>query len=913
MVDFKKHIAKLEDKLAHKNDVATSMTLALRCWQAYRFSDSIINSAFEGRVMLQRANHAVMAAHRRNAAHVKLYCLTIFIAIEIGHYDNANEMLDKAVGYKSFLKSNQPFYYGVICFLYAYLEIHQKRARSAKKHWRNLIDHIKTASPSPYYQVMLGLLHLASTEYADAYSYFIEAYRAGCDSMFLYEGLYRYYRKTARSPENSAVLPVLIYAASRGADITDIASKYQDALSAAIAANPSGGERLYSASNYPHILKEICAHRMKRGDLGPTAYAYYKEAEHKQIYVRGLYDALIQSAYKNKIEYINHYPMTQFLLSRKDSEIDRSLAIYVYHLLLTSPQLMDLVPEQHTNIMLLAEISLESNMTTREAGSLYYHYWSKCNIMGKTGENFDKAEAFLRDNLVKFQLRTAKDSKTRYVYITEPEKRGMVVYDTEDSLTIEASTESVAYTCLGVGKRTVLDEKLTIRRVISQAGPELYLYFFQKGDRRFHVLTYLTNYYLELEEPPETAISIFEAMLAEKSIVKPYRMRILVALGRLHYNAENFDQALECYGTVDEDALDNDFIEQILNVYAQTNETKRVARLLIKKHQFIGNEMLFEAIKNLDAENAPLLAEAAYKLLIDGFFDESLLTLVFNHYDASYGEWLELSRAFENSGREEKSDPRLDSRILETALWMSKWDAESQRAFVRLFYKKSPKELEKPELISNFVEYATYKMLSSHSKPEYDALDVLEKWYVEKEPENILLAWGLSSIYLSHNITTFNSEGILKESLDALENEGILFPVFKENKPVPIPFIEKHQSFVYRGLPGKDCWLYYHIDGSSNYMSMPMQYVKYGIYVACVPVFYNEEVTYYFSEEMPSGSITTRESTIKNSSPFLHESSDQFFTLNNAIVYEQMFKHDEVEKIVTGLVRDVQSVRSKLL
>jgi len=93
-----------------------------------------------------------------------------------------------------------------------------------------------------------------------------------------------------------------------------------------------------------------------------------------------------------------------------------------------------------------------------------------------------------------------------------------------------------------------------------------------------------------------------------------------------------------------------------------------------------------------------------------------------------------------------------------------------------------------------------------------------------------------------------------------------------------------------------------------------MQYVKYGMYMSSIPLFYNEEITYYFSEELPTGSVGTKTETVKNTTPFLHSHpTDQFFTINNAIIYEQMFKHDQVEKALGKLVKDVQTVKSKLL
>jgi hypothetical protein len=66
---------------------------------------------------------------------------------------------------------------------------------------------------------------------------------------------------------------------------------------------------------------------------------------------------------------------------------------------------------------------------------------------------------------------------------------------------------------------------------------------------------------------------------------------------------------------------------------------------------------------------------------------------------------------------------------------------------------------------------------------------------------------------------------------------------------------------------------------------------------------------------MPTGSITTKESQVKNVTVYLHEqeTDDVFYTLNNAVIYEQMFKYEQVEQIITGLVKDVRPVRSELI
>jgi len=936
VLDLTKEISRLEER-------TNATILALRYWQASRFSAS----EGDARVLMQRANHTALTAHRKSPSNIDLYTLAIFLAIEAGHYDSANEMLDKAMGFRSFLRANAPRQYAELCFLYAYLEINQKRYRSAKKHWRLMTDHIRNIKPCAEYTIMQGLLHLAAEEYGDAYGYLREAFLAGSNSIFLYEGLYRFYCKTPHKPEGTAILAILIYAAGRGVDIAKLALSHQNALFNAIAANPEAGEHLYNISGYPPLLSVICTSRISMGDVSATAYAYYKDAENKQIFVHGLFSAIVHGAYENKATHINHYALSQFL---QTAEMNAKLAVYIYHIILTSPHLADLLPQQQARILQLAADCLQAGTTGHEVNSLYYYFWSRCRLLSITGTSVDQAEEILRRELTMFRVSAHENSLVRYVYITEPEKRGMVVCDMQNEIIIEASGQAISYTCLGAQQRAIFEEELSISRMVPGADAELYQYFFNKGDRRFYLLTFLTNYYLEYETPPDAAIPVFEAMLAERAITKAYRMRILVTLGQLHYNAFSFDQALECYGELDEDALENDFTKQILNVYMQTHEAERAVRLVSKKHSYICGDILLDAICTLltkPVNHAPL-AEAAYKLLLGGYYREQILDLVLDHHQGSYSEWVALARELYNSGF---LSMRLNMRILETAIWMTCWDADMQQAFVQVYTQSNlcdeqdkkhsqrllpliqdgeaphptpnctkavqgtsferlgtPAELALAALIDDFIEYATYEILANDLRPEYEVLEILENH------RDTLLTWGLASCYLRHNITTRKSEEVLADAIDELENAGILFPIFKEAKFARIPYIEKFQPFVYRGLPNKEYNLNYRTNDDMLYTAIPMQYVKYGLYVACLPLFYNEEVTYFFSEEMPTGSIATKTQTIKNTTPFLHDHpTDQFFAINNALVYEQMFKHDQVEKAVAGLVKEVQDIRGRLL
>jgi hypothetical protein len=776
---------------------------------------------------------------------------------------------------------------------------------------------------------MQGILHLAFYEYGDAYAFLSTAYDKGCESVFMYFALYHYYRTSVHAPSGPTLLPVLRWAAARRVDVADIVGVYQDEIRAAIIRDPAAGERIYESVPHPFILREICACRMMAKDYGPEAYAYYRAAENRQIYLTGLYEFLVRAAYKKRAEHINHYAMTEFLRS---GSMDTDLSIYVYHLLLSDPALADLLPERKNNILKMAAHCLEHNHTGREANSLYYYYWTQCREMGIGGELVEKAERLLYEDLTRFEILTSPD--VRFIYVAEPEKKGTAILETEEyydgrRAETDAVSAKMSLTCLGAGKRNVIDDDVTVRRKITRAEPALYRYFFGKGARSFFLLAYLTNYYMDrLAEYGggslttgffNEAVNVLTAALEEKAFVKAYRMRILVSLGRLHYGEGKFAQALGYYANLEEQELDDAHIEQILQVFLQTHEWARAAELIKRRWRNVNPESLADALIKLAAPDMAVhhksLAEPAYDLLVTGYYDAGLLDIVLTHFPASQSELQELARAVSQHGA---SSTRLDEMIVNGSLTTGSYDIDSQKAFARLCKGIDVSRLpfDSPTLLPRFVEFSAYEMVVNHVKPEYEALVLLEDAYLKGSPQNNMLAYGLCHVYLKHSVTTFNSEKIIASAMSLQQDAGMLFPVFRDNrsKQPGSLYTEKYQPFMYKGLPDKDVWLYYRIDESGTWHSKRMEYLSFGLYLTKLPMFYNEQLTYYFSEEMATGSITTREAAIKNESVYIDEKAgDDFFTINSAVAYEQMFRYDLVEKIITELLTDLPQVRGGLM
>ncbi|MCL2364991.1 MAG: DUF5717 family protein [Defluviitaleaceae bacterium] len=900
--------------------VKKEIARTVRLWLGYAFG---ANDA--SRVFLQHAHHAAITAFRRNEIHLPNLTLATFIAIEAGHYDTAKELLDMAWAYRSFLKSHEAAHYAELCFLYAFLEIRQNRLRAARKHWRNLaaisagVSGIGMNSTDMMRRVMLGRLHLAVGEFEEAYAHLSGAFAGGCRSPYVFEGLYRYY-KTARIAHGAELLAVLHYAAARGADITDIAANGSADLSTAIAHNPTLGEKLYAVSQYAPLLKDICALRIRDDDQSAEAYALYLSAERKQVTAPHLYAHLMQTAFANNIERVNLYPLSQFL---QTANMPPDLAVYVYHLMLTDRALADHLPAHITKILQLAVRCLEEGKTGRHVNSLYYFYWKRSRAMQDVGMAstadespllLQQAEAIVRDHLTLFELTAGHDSAVRFVYVTDAAKRGMDVYEMTPSHTVqvESASTNLSYTCLGAGRRTVLHERLVVRPMVRGVDVETFRHFFDQGDRRFYVLRRLADAYMDA--PALDAIPVLEAMLAQKNILAAYKMRLLLTLGRVYFESGDYTRARESYQAADENTPD--LPRQLLACFLHTGDFAAAAALVGRRFRAIADDFLLAAITQLlphEVHHQDLAAAAHYLLtrldIQPVAICHQLISLTLTHFPYSRQELVDLT------ARYNAHNAQLDKRLLENSLWMATPDEAAQAAFVRVY--KNPDCV---ALIEPFVEMCAYHMLVVHFCPDYETLHTLEKYYLTASSADDILGLALAQTYLRHHLTTLQSDRIIADALAAQQKNGLLLPVFKSHKPAQLPYIEKHQPFLYKSMPDKEIVLYYRISPDAPFTPQPMQYLRFGMYLACVPLFYGEEITYYYSEEMPNGSIATREQTQKNNTPYLHKEADTstdiahvdpFFTINNAIILEQMYKYEQVEQIIGTLVRDVAKVRSR--
>ncbi|MCL2699731.1 MAG: DUF5717 family protein, partial [Defluviitaleaceae bacterium] len=643
---------------------------------------------------------------------------------------------------------------------------------------------------------------------------------------------------------------------------------------------------------------------ISRLDYSETAYRYYYDAETKQLSVPKLQQTLMRSAFHGNREEVGRYTMEQFLKSGFN-ESDERLKAYVYHIMLTSKKMRDFIPEFAGDILKFTEQSIESGLQGRYYNSLYRYYLEH----DADPEYAAKAAEVLLGDIFTYKV-TAKDPHVKHIWVIEKEKRDMPSYEiNEGEAIVKAASEHFSYVCFSDGVKHIIDERIKITKMVENADIGLYAAFYAQGHRQPEILIALARHSLSQNEMSENSADVLEAAAEVKGLSTAFKMQINARLGNYYYDRGESARALEFYRDVDENYLNDKYIERMLTVFINTDEYHKAAWLIAKKAHCISDKVLFQAIKTL-AKSAPDCAEhiapSAYDLLLGSWYDKALIKVVTNHYKGSQAEWEELNKVLNQLSA---PDGSLDDMILYNAIWIRKPNAEAQKVFARC-YRDDPDS----ELVGMFAYYLAFELLVNDMKPEYDTVNILEAVFLKCRDR--ILGYALSNMYMFHGVTTLNSDEVLARTLGFMERDGFILPIVKnsQDKRVRTPYIEKYQTFIYKGLPDKDVRLYYRADGETEYRGLEMQYFRFGIYYAIVPHFYGEKLRYYFSEEMQTGSITTKEGELDNSQVYLDEvQADQYYVINNALIYASMFKYGKVEDIITETLRELRSVRAGLL
>ncbi|MBR1442614.1 MAG: hypothetical protein IJ583_03670, partial [Firmicutes bacterium] len=326
---------------------------------------------------------------------------------------------------------------------------------------------------------------------------------------------------------------------------------------------------------------------------------------------------------------------------------------------------------------------------------------------------------------------------------------------------------------------------------------------------------------------------------------------------------------------------------------------------IVKREHCLEDKTLYLGIKKIYDENeyAKSISASSYRLLMQGYTDRLLINLVIKNYKGSIGEWKSLRKTMKNYNMEEKE---IDEKILESCIMMHIVDADSEDIFCSIY--NNDKE---NRLIGEYVQLLCYKIIAEKKSIENMTLKTLERIYKEKGEDIVAVAIG--EIYLRKRYEGEKDDFIIGRFYDIIEKNKILFPEFKD-KDTKNPYIEKNMPFIYRTAPNKKVYLHYRRLDENMYSVKEMNYFRYGFYMSRLSVFYGEKIEYFFSEKLERGSIESKKYITENKEKRICEvKNDDFFKINNALIYAEMFQYDKVEDMIEKDINNKKFIKGRLL
>lgn len=891
-------IDRCEKAYSLKRNAKTGFLLAQRYWLGYKITG---RQAF-----LDKALDVASAASKLDFCNLPLYFSYVFLSIETGDVDTAAKLLSRVKPHRNHFKSNDPESFMIYSYLAALIELGKQKNRAATK-LCELMEDYAAQSNTRFNDFLLGSLNLAFLDYAEAYKYLELAYKKGMRSCALYAALFEYYQKAAQNSRQgeSLILQFINWGLAQGLDLSIILNKWQKIIISQLRYSPRTGEKIYKVYSYDWILKIICSYFISNYDVSENAFYFYKEAETKQLMFPRLNDFLVQSAYENKIENISRYSLAQYI---ENSTMAHEIKAFVYHLLLTDEKYSGLAEKNEDKMIMFGIYCLENAFEGRYFYSIYKFLIDMADD-GRLNEPelIKTAERILGGVLFTYEINISSP-KIKNLWIFEKDKRQSKAHKVAGStVRLVMCGDDFTYQCFGENMRSMLDIKqgqVSVTRLVKNADIKLYERFFKKGMYQTELLINLAKHYMTMEIMPPLGELALEKTIADTSVSNGLKMQASAALGNCFAFQNQYQKAVQYYIGVDENCLDETNVEHMLLILIHAKKYEKAIDIIIKKPECITDRSLFFALKQIAAlpEYHKMLANTAYELTLKRWYDKALIALVLKHYNGSQDEWQELSDALSAMSCPEQG---LDEIILSNAIWMHKIDGGTQKIFLRML------ELNRSNpLINDFALYLAYEIIINGFTPEPEVIESLEALFLYNDEH--FLGYALCHYYINNNIDTLSSDKIIGRCAGFCEEDGFIFPVFKQvkDKKLLTPYIEKHTPFMYKGFSDKKADLFYRLEGDSEFKKKEMRYARFGLYFAHITHFYGEGIEYYFGEQTSGGSTLTKTGRAENNSVnLIEEPEDDYFAINNAFIYEQMFKYDKVEEIITARLAEAPRIK----
>lgn len=661
--------------------------------------------------------------------------------------------------------------------------------------------------------------------------------------------------------------------------------------------------RLYKNYNYDNILIAICKKYLKEEN---TDYFFYKQALSRQMNIEGLIQIYIKCCIYNNDENIEIYHIKKLI---EDDNVDTEILAFLYHIIIKNKQYGVLALLYREQILKKGKQFLDKKIIGK-----YYYTIYKYMLVTAGSNSSDEIDIINILYEVSFSYEIKVDSlDAKWIAIKDYEITDLKYYPIKNGIVhINAITPNFDMYIFKENKREIIKSKTKIYKIVQDTNVNFFSRMYNlniTGD--FTIINIAKKYIIENinnneNKNSEEEIKILEKVLKMNILSIPFKMDILKRLGSIYYYCRNFKMASICYKKVSEKYIRDDCVNNMLIAYVAFEEYEKAIEIIIKKEDVLKDDILSIAIKMISKqqEYIPQIAHKAYNLLIRGKISDTLINIVTNYYKMNLSQWINIRNKLKENNMYDK---KIDEYILEYTVYTQSLNKNSEEIFLKL-YEEDIDNIN----IEIFLNYCVYESFKGEYIFNPNIIYIME--YIFLNTNDFIIGYSLVHMYISGKYNLIKKQDIIDKVVNNLQKDNINFEIFYKNKDKfkDISYFYKNTPFIHKSQKGKNVELFYKNAKDSKFLSVEMKYFKYGMYIATLPIFYDENIDYYFLEHSQNGSVSTIKNCIVNNDKEMFDIDDEYFKLNNMLIQTFEDSFTMAQKLFESKIKDYD-LRGKIL